>query len=37
MMMGMFRNIFCDDLRFIGDGDLKVVAKNDFLIKKWSR
>jgi hypothetical protein len=25
---------FCDDLRFIGDGDLKVVATNDdFLIK----
>jgi hypothetical protein len=34
---GMFPKHFCDDLRFIGDGDLKVVATNDdFLIKMES-
>jgi hypothetical protein len=37
MMMGCFETCFCDDLRFIGDGDLKVVATNDdFLIKMES-
>jgi hypothetical protein len=34
---GCSETCFCDDLRFIGDGDLKVVATNDdFLIKMES-